>query len=237
MPASLHSRAVEHLGSRIASGEIAAGTILLAESLSRELGVSRSVVREAVRVLQSMGMAASVKRVGIRIQPSARWNHYDPQLIRWRLAGPGRAEQLRSLTELRGATEPVAAELAAAHAPDDLGVQLVEIAERMRALGRAGDLEGFVAQDIEFHRLVLHGSGNEMFAALDASIAAILHGRTELGLMPDHPHETALQWHVDVAESIRDRDEAAARVAMDAILRRTGRELESVWADAPRDFS
>lgn len=112
MSTSLHHRAVEHLGTRIVGGALPTGHVMLAEHLEDELNVSRSVVREAVRVLQSLGLVETIKRVGIRVLPAHRWNPFDPLVIRWRLAGEGRGAQLRSLAELRSAVEPVAAELA-----------------------------------------------------------------------------------------------------------------------------
>ena len=78
------------------------------------------MVREAVRVLASAGLVVSTKRVGIRVLPPEDWNPFDPLVIRWRLASGGLGAQLRSLTELRVAVEPMAAaELAAEHAPDE----------------------------------------------------------------------------------------------------------------------
>jgi len=236
MPHSLHRRALEHLGNRIVSGSLPAGHIMLAEQLERDLGVSRSVVREAVRVLQSLGMVASTKRVGIRVLPATDWNHFDPQVIRWRLAGRSRGAQLRSLTELRTAVEPMAAALAADHAPPPMRAELEDIAARMLTVGRSGNLESFLELDILFHARVLASSGNEMYGKLDEPIAEILRGRTELGLMPDHPHEHTLQLHLAVAESIGRGDADGARSAMAEILRRTMVELESLWADEPRLF-
>ena len=72
MPTSLHHRAIEHLGARIVAGELPAGHVMLAEQLENELKVSRSVVREAVRVLQSLGLVETPKRVGIRVRPASR---------------------------------------------------------------------------------------------------------------------------------------------------------------------
>lgn len=66
MSTSLHHRAVEHLGTRIVGGTLPTGHVMLAEHLEEELNVSRSVVREAVRVLQSLGLVETIKRVGIR---------------------------------------------------------------------------------------------------------------------------------------------------------------------------
>lgn len=234
MQPSLHSRAVDDLGRRIVHGGLTAGTTVLADQLAAELGVGRSVIREAVRVLQSLGLVTSVKRVGIRVLPESDWNVFDPQIVAWRIAGAGQGAQLRSLTELRTAVEPMAAELAALHAGDERSAELLGIAARMRTVGRAGDLETFLELDIQFHSLVLRASGNEMFAAMHGMIAAVLRGRTTLGLMPSRPHEEALQWHVDVADAVAGGRQADARAAMDRIMRRTVSEVEHVWKDVPR---
>lgn len=205
MSTSLHFRAVEHLGTRIVGGKLPTGHVMLAEHLEEELKVSRSVVREAVRVLQSLGLVETIKRVGIRVLPAHRWNPFDPLVIRWRLAGDGRGAQLRSLAELRSAVEPIAAELAAENAPESLRANFGNLLA-MREAGRAGDMPTFLGLDIRFHALVLSGSGNEMFANLIGQVSETLTGRTVHGLMPEHPKEAALQWHLDVAQGISDGD-------------------------------
>lgn len=236
MTSSLHHRAIESLGTRIISGELAAGHVMLGEQLEDELQVSRSVIREAVRVLQSLGLVETTKRVGIRVLPSHRWNPFDAQVIRWRLASDARGAQLRSLAELRAAVEPAAAELAAHNAPAQLRMELVDAAYAMREAGHSGDVGRFLELDIRFHSLLLSGSGNEMFANLMGQVAETLTGRTVHGLMPDHPHEGALQWHVDVAEAISRGDAAAAREASDRILRRTMSRMADTWTGQPRVF-
>ncbi|MGK3650541.1 FadR/GntR family transcriptional regulator [Pseudarthrobacter enclensis] len=236
MTSSLHHRAIENLGTRIVSGDLPAGHLMLAEQLEEELQVSRSVIREAVRVLQSLGLVETTKRVGIRVLPASRWNPFDPQVIRWRLAGNARGAQLRSLAELRAAVEPVAAELAAQNAPAPLRLELVDVAYAMREAGNSGDVPRFLDLDIHFHSLLLSGSGNEMFANLMGQVAETLTGRTVHGLMPDHPHETPLQWHVDVAEAISRGDSAAAREASDRIMRRTISQMSDSWTEQPRVF-
>lgn len=236
MSTSLHHRAIEHLGTRIVAGELPAGHVMLAEQLEAELKVSRSVVREAVRVLQSLGLVETVKRVGIRVLPASRWNPFDPQVIRWRLAGEGRGAQLRSLAELRTAVEPVAAELAAVNAPVALRRELVEVSHAMRDAGQSGDVPRFLELDIQFHSLLLAGSGNEMFANMAGQVAETLTGRTIHGLMPDHPRATALQWHMEVAEAIAAGDAVTAREASNRIMRGSISELEPAWKDQPRVF-
>jgi DNA-binding FadR family transcriptional regulator len=236
MSGGLHARVLNDLGLDIVSGQISLESSVLAEQLEERYGVSRSVVREAVRVLQSLGMVASVKRVGMRVLPMSQWSLYDPLVIRWRLEQAENGQQLRSLTELRNAIEPQAAQLAAIHASDDAASELLALAARMRSVGRSGDLELFLELDIRFHSLVLAASGNEMFARLDRVIAEVLTGRTHRGLMPSTPHEEALQLHVDVADAIQGKRPDDAYASMERIMSRTIEEVEPIWAGEPRIF-
>ncbi|WP_460465926.1 FadR/GntR family transcriptional regulator [Arthrobacter pigmenti] len=233
MPSRLHQKALESLGSRIVDGALPPGHVMLAEDLEAELGVSRSVVREAVRVLQSLGMVQSTKRVGIQVLPRSNWNPYDPLVIRWRLHSSDRGAQLRSLTEMRVAVEPMAAELAAEHAPEAVGEELHDIANKMRGTGQ--DARRFQQLDIRFHALVLAASGNEMFASLHDAVAEVLTGRREMGLTPSHPHEEGVQLHMDVAEAIALRRPAEARETMNEIMRATIDEIHLEWEGIPRD--
>ena len=109
----VHDAFVERLGSAIVRGEYPAGARLVTGELATESGSSRSAAREAVRVLESLGMVEVRRRAGIAVLPRERWNVYAPDIIRWRLGGPGRDRQLAELSQLRGAVEPLAARLAA----------------------------------------------------------------------------------------------------------------------------
>ncbi len=232
MPSRLHQRALEDLGSRIVDGVLPVGHVMLAEQLESELGVSRSVVREAVRVLQSLGLVQSTEGVGIRVLPHSDWNPYDPLVIRWRLRGKNRGAQLRSLTEMRVAVEPMAAELAAEYAAESVAEELHDVVNKMRGAGQ--DSRKFLQLDVRFHSLVLAGSGNEMFAKLHDAVGEILTGRQEMGLVPSHPHEEGVQLHMDVAEAIAIHRPAEAREAMNEIMRMTIAEMRQEWAQIPR---
>src|SRR5690242_17310675 len=85
--AGQHASVLEALGSRIAAGRVGVGAVLTLDGVCSEHAVSRSVAREAIRVLESMGLVASRRRVGITVQPRWRWNVFDPRIIRWRLDG------------------------------------------------------------------------------------------------------------------------------------------------------
>lgn len=225
----LHARVLDQLGTAICGGEMEAGDVLYIDELVERYAVSRSVVREALRVLSSMGMVESRRRVGTIIRPSLHWNVYDPQVIRWRLASSGRVDQLRTLTELRTAVEPQAALLAAGRATNDEASNLVGLAAKMWAAGKGDDEDEFLRLDIEFHRLVLASSGNEMFLKLNDLVAEVLTGRHHYGLMPHQPHEVALQMHADVANAIQRRDGEAARTGMLRIMEQAFDEMSTIW--------
>lgn len=227
----LHGRVLDQIGTAICGGELADGAVLYIDDLAERYGVSRSVVREALRVLASMGMVQSRRRVGTQIRSSSQWNVYDPHVIRWRLASRQRNTQLRSMTELRTAVEPQAARLAAARTSPGAASDLVGTAAKMWAAGQSGDEEQFLRLDIEFHRQVLAGSGNEMFVKLNEVVAEVLAGRHHYGLMPHHPQEAALRLHADVAQAIQRRDGERAYQAMVQIMEQALDEMQSMWSD------
>ncbi|MFB7335648.1 FadR/GntR family transcriptional regulator [Streptomyces adustus] len=207
----LHGRVLESLGPAITAGEYPPGSVLRTDELAQRFEVSRSVMREAVRVLESMHLVESRRRVGVTVLPMAAWNVYDPQVIRWRLAGADRPRQLRSLTVLRSAVEPIAAGLAARNATAEQCAELTECALGMVANSRGHRLEGYLVHDIAFHRVILTASGNEMFARLGDVVAEVLAGRTHHEVMFEDPDPAAVTLHVQVAEAVREGDAVRAQ--------------------------
>lgn len=232
----LHGRVLDQLGTAICGDELAAGNVLYIDDLAERYAVSRSVVREALRVLASMGMVESRRRVGTQIRAASQWNVYDPQVIRWRLASRQRNSQLRSMTELRTAVEPQAARLAAERITPDAASELVGTAAKMWAAGQSDDEDAFLRLDIEFHRQVLAASGNEMFVKLNELVAEVLAGRHHYGLMPHHPQTEALRLHADVAQAVQRGDGDRAHQAMVRIMEQALEEMKSMWSDEPTAF-
>jgi DNA-binding FadR family transcriptional regulator len=206
----LHGRVLDTLGPDITAGVYPPGSVLRTDELAQRFDVSRSVMREAVRVLESMHLVASRRRVGVTVLPPAEWNVYDPQVIRWRLAGADRPRQLRSLTVLRSAVEPVAAGLAARNATAEQCAALTECALGMVATSRGHRLAEYLVHDMAFHRVILTASGNEMFARLGDVVAEVLAGRTHHEVMFPDPDPAAVTLHVQVAEAVREGDAARA---------------------------
>ena len=138
-----HSGVLDRLGESIASGARAPSTVLTLAALEEEFGVSRTLVREVVRVLESMGMVESRRRVGVTVRPPRDWNPFDPRLIRWRLGGPG-----RDAPRLKG-PEPFTREVAAhAKGRDGAAAKPIFIAGHSRGVQQApGGVRGAGAAD------------------------------------------------------------------------------------------
>lgn len=223
----LHGQVRDRLGRRITSGELPVGSVLTLEGVQAEYAVSRPVAREAIRVLQSMGMVATRRRVGITVLPTDQWNVFDPNIIRWRLDGEGRVDQLRSLSEVRHGIEPVAARLAAGRAtPEQHGVLAAAVAD-MVVHAQSGDLEAYLQADIRFHRTLLAAADNDMLASLGDLVAEVLTGRTHHHLMPSTPVAAAINLHEQVALAVRRGDGAAAELAMRAIIDEVAEALDA----------
>ncbi|MFI8292634.1 FadR/GntR family transcriptional regulator [Streptomyces sp. NPDC085614] len=222
----LHPHVLAALGLAITAGEYPPGSVLRSDELAQRFDVSRTVVREVVRVLESMHLVESRRRVGVIVLPTERWNVYDPQVIRWRLAGADRPRQLRSLTVLRSAVEPVAAGLAALHATPEQCRELTEQALGMVATSRGRQLEAYLVHDVAFHRVVLNASGNEMFARLGDVVAEVLTGRTRHQVMFEDPDPAAVTLHVQVAEAVRGKDAVRAEELTRQIAVGALRELD-----------
>ena len=216
-PGSLHDSLVEKVGAAIVQGVHASGDRLTTTDLAA--GSSRTAGREAVRVLESLGLVRVRRRTGIEVLPADRWNVFAPEIIRWRLASGVRDVQLRELRELRGAIEPLAASLAARHADDQQREALVAAVLRMAATEHDADGADYLAADVEFHRTLLTASGNVMFGALGSVVEAVLAGRTLHELMPHDANPQAVTWHRDVAFAIAEGDAERAATAMRLIVR------------------
>ena len=228
VPGTLHSQVLDALGTAIVEGDLTSDSSLTIDDLEQRYSASRSVVRESIRVLESMGMVRARRRVGVEVLPSSEWSSFDARLIHWRLASKNRAEQLRNLVELRRAVEPEAARLAALRIGPDAAGELVSQAARVWAAGTSGNLDDFVSRDIEFHRLIMTESGNEMFGRLSSLIGEVISGRVAYGLMPHSHSPYGLQLHLDVANAIQSRNGAGAAQALLEIIDLTQEEITKI---------
>lgn len=229
---SVFTKVVDALGREVVAGVLAEGDVLNLTQLESRFGVSRTVAREAMRQLQALGMMTAKRRVGLIVGPSSRWDVLDPLVIRWRLDSPGRNQQLLSLTDMRAAIEPTAARLAASEATPQERAELLRLSEQLALLGRQsrGDQPEYLATDVAYHRLLLQASHNEMLAACEPAIVAVLVGRNHLGLTPRDPDPVALENHRVAAQAVADGDDKLAEKTLRRFVRLVRDELPGAVA-------
>lgn len=223
----MHLGVADTLGMRITGGELGPGSVVGLAGIEDEFEVSRTVAREAMRLLESLGMLRARRGVGIIVTPISEWSLLDPKVIEWRLAGPGGDDQVASLVDLRVAVEPVASRLAAIHASEQQRTALVEMALRLQELGNQGlgVSEEFLHVDVDFHLTLLRASGNEMIAALSDVVRAVLVGRTRIGSTPAVPVAEVLHHHEMTARAIREGMPEAAEVCSRTLVTLVRREI------------
>ncbi|MEC3981320.1 FadR/GntR family transcriptional regulator [Amycolatopsis sp. H20-H5] len=176
---NLHARIVDELGRLIVEGAFGTAQPIVPDDLGRRFSASRTVVREALRVLESKGMVTARPRVGTWTLPPEAWDAIDPDVIAWRVNGPDGPRHLRELHELRLTIEPQAARLATRHRrPDELAVMATAY-ERMADAVDRRDEAAFSGADSEFHSALIRASGNALIAQLQGPVIAALEAGGE----------------------------------------------------------
>jgi DNA-binding FadR family transcriptional regulator len=210
---NLSQRMSQELGRQIVCGFYRKTRGLPTEAeLCEQFGVSRSAVREAVKMLSAKGLITSKPRQGIRIQPEEQWNIFDSDLLRWALESNPSLEMLREYLQMRIAIEPEAAALAARHATEE---QINVIAAAIDQLAAAeGDSEAVLEADIAFHISILYGSNNRFYIRLRDFIQTAL--RVSFGYtqpLKDN-FQGALEDHLKILNAIKNRNPDRAKHSM-----------------------
>lgn len=211
---NLFAQVVQELGIRIVSGEFGPDQPFPKEAdLEREYGVSRSVVREAVKTLAAKGLLESKTRMGIRALPPVHWNLLDGEVLSWRYSAMPPVQFFAELFEIRQMIEPEAAALAAVRATQ---ADLDEIATAFAGMVEASrNTVPGIESDLRFHRGILAAGRNPLLLQMGNLIG--------VGLFISHrfSHESFvifLPQHRDVMEAIKAGDADGARHAMHRLL-------------------
>ncbi|MBT9431472.1 FadR family transcriptional regulator [Candidatus Sodalis endolongispinus] len=156
----------EKLSQRILAGEFAAGDILPGEvELVEQFGVSRTAVREAVKILAAKGMVLPRPRIGTRVLPRHQWNFLDQELLGWWLNRENFQDILTHFLIMRISLEPQACALAAVNASESERQWLGTLMEEMRRLHQHFDRERWISVDADFHRHIYEISGNPFLSS------------------------------------------------------------------------
>lgn len=206
---------VEALGQAIVTGEYAAVGFPTEAELSKQFGASRTVTREAVKMLTAKGLLSARPRHGTVVEPENEWNLLDPDVLRWLLERKFSLRLLAEFTEMRLGIEPAAAALAARNA-DEAGLE--EIRKGLRRMKAAAQGEDdALSADIAFHISILNATKNPFYRELHELVNTAL--RISIRFTNRIKGRTAsIPSHEDVAEAIIARDADKASTAMRLII-------------------
>jgi GntR family transcriptional regulator, galactonate operon transcriptional repressor len=214
----IHDSVVRTLGAWILGGTYRPGDTLPREDdLTATLGVSRTSLREAVKVLCAKGLLDARPRVGVRVTERTRWRLLDPVVLGWHPDLTRDPELMLGLIETRRIIEPATAELAARRGVEQ-DFLAIEVAYRGMERAIPNDLAACCEADMAFHRAIVDASRNvvlqNMIGAIEAALSASFLITTNLM----HNQAKTLWVHKSVLDCIRARDTAGARAAMNRLL-------------------
>ncbi|HDR9835343.1 TPA: FadR family transcriptional regulator [Burkholderia multivorans] len=220
----LHGQTAFRLATAILRGDYPPDSLLPREpDLMAMFGVSRTVLREALRTLTSKGLVESRPKVGTRVRPRRAWNLLDADLLDWYARVAPALSFALKLQEMREMIEPHAAAMAARVRAADA---IAAIDEALDAMAAARNVDEWVRADLRFHLSVLEAGGNELLVPLGALIDRTLEAQLHLNARRAHVYNASLAEHAAVGDAIRAGDADGARRAMAALLAVTRARIE-----------
>ena len=212
----MHGRVVRELGGRIVGGAIAPGDSLpIEDELGPELGVSRSVLREAIKVLAGKGLVEVRPKTGTRVRPRRSWHLLDPEVVRWQFERLSADDDLVELSEVRAVVEPSAARLAARRRTDADIADIEAHCKRMESA--VAEPMAYRTAELDFHAAVVDASHNTMLSHMGAVIRVALSSVPSNGGASVRLGTTG---HRAVLDAIDRRDPVAAEKGMRELIDR-----------------
>lgn len=230
---NVHGNTVDHLGEAIVAGRYGAGASIPPEPLlCEELGVSRTVVREAVKSLIAKGLVSSGPKVGTRVLTSDQWNWFDPDVIIWQSKAGLTPEFLRDLQDLRRVVEPAAVRMAAERATAQDIAEIEAAFEGMRrAVHEGGD---YVTHDLRFHQGLLRACRNRMIVQMSKALGALLRTSFEISTSRKDGPKNSLPLHRAVLDAVIAHDPVKAEKAILVLIDGAREDIEEVLATRKR---
>jgi DNA-binding FadR family transcriptional regulator len=230
---NVHGNTLDRLGVAIMSGRYAPGAAMPPEPLlGQELGVSRTVVREAVKSLVAKGLVSTGPKVGTRVLPAEQWNWFDPDVVAWQSTVGLTREFLRDLQELRRVVEPAAVRMAAERAtPGDIAELEAAYEGMRRAVEEGGD---YVTHDLQFHQGLLRACHNRMLQQMSKALAALLRTSFEVSTSRKNGARLSLPLHRAVLDAVIARNPGKAEKAVLVLIDAAGEDIEQVLASRRR---
>lgn len=232
MHRKLYEHVEEKIGTQIIAGEFRPGETLPNEdALCAEFGVSRGVIREAVKVLQKKGLVSPKPKIGTQIQPKNQWNLFDADVLVWKLKAGQQLLFLEKVTEVRRIIESEAAQLSAERATDE------EIAHIRHLFNQLNDIlsdentfkyETYLQADMALHTAILDASHNELLSQIGRTMRHAVQTARQadnndfVTLLASH------SFHASIMEAIARKDPDGAYSASRDMF-------DQIWKEMPEN--
>lgn len=226
---NVHGNTLDWLGEAILTGHYPVGSSLPPEPmLCEELGVSRTVVREAIKSLVAKGLVVTGPKVGTRVLPQDEWNWFDPSVITWQSRNGLSVEFLQDLQELRRVVEPAAVRMAAERA-DAHDIERISeaYAGMKKAVEQGGD---YITHDMRFHQGLLAASHNRMLLQMSKALSALLRTSVEISTSIKDGPRSSLPMHKAVLDAVVAREPAKAEKAIQKLIDGARDDIDHVLA-------
>lgn len=207
----LHERAAARMRTMIIRGELAPGSQTQETKLSKSLGVSRTPLREAIKVLAAEGL--------IELRPNR-----SPRIADIAIAG------ISELFEALAGIERLAAELAAERATERDLARLRTLQTRMEGHHRNGKLDDYFAVNGEIHNMIVRMARNTPLREAHETLISRAERARYLALGADRRWSNSVNEHADILAAIEARDSEAAGRLLGSHVRSTGTALLEVLA-------
>jgi DNA-binding FadR family transcriptional regulator len=231
---SVHASVASEIGLRIVRGDYPPGSVLPNEQKwAQTFDVSRSAVREAIKMLMAKNLLVSRPKVGSRVEPRENWNLLDRDVLGWYASSPNRLAFLRTVQEFRYIIEPEATALAAERRSPE---QMAEITQACRDMGTARTQSERTQADTRFHAAILRAAGNELLVPLGVLIESALDNLFVFVTREVNDLAYAQELHEDIEKYVRLQRPAAARKAVHRLLANTDEIIgrsQSVGSSGP----
>jgi DNA-binding FadR family transcriptional regulator len=224
-PKNLNAQLVEALGQRIIDGHYKEGEQLPVEAdLCTEFGVSRSIMREATKILSAKGLLASRPRIGTLVRQRMYWNLLDTQVLAWITKSMQPEAYLDMMFEARLAIEPRSSAIAAEKATRE---DIRRIKQAYKDMAAATTLKESLEPDIRFHQAIMDATHNDIIRYMGHTLHSTLAISIQLTSWHPDIHFASLPRHEAIYLAIAARDPQAALEATRKLLLESRRDFDS----------
>lgn len=213
---NIHVNVAQEIACSILSGKFQQEDTIPGEKvLCEQLGVSRTALREAIKLLTAKGLLESKPKVGTKVVNRRYWNFLDPQLLSWIKTYQETDTLYQQFNNLRQAVEPEASALAATNATAEQRIELSEIFQNLCQMNRNNTPDEWANVDMQFHRLIFIATNNDFYLPFGNIHKVLFKNYIHYSLKSDGIRQNG---HRDLYEAIMAGNADKARLASQYIL-------------------